>query len=170
MRRRSWLKLGLGAAVVLALGGGAAALVEPGWRDGKLTAAGRRVFLHVGRAFLQGSLPEQPQARAQALEGLLRRIDDLVAGLPRHAQQELSQLLALLATGAGRRGLAGLDTDWAAASEGQIQQALQSMRTSSLALRQQAYHALHDITGSAYFSDSSTWAFLGYPGPAPLPA
>ncbi|WP_427915642.1 hypothetical protein ACPWT1_06325 [Ramlibacter sp. MMS24-I3-19] len=39
------------------------------------------------------------------------------------------------------------------------------MRTSTLSLRVQAYQALHDISGAAYFSDRSTWAVLGYPGP-----
>lgn len=170
MHRRTWLKLGLGAAAVLAIGGGAASLVQPGFSGGKLTPAGRHVFRHAGRAFLQGSLPAGRTEAAGALDSLLGRIDGLIAALPSHAQQELSQLLALLATSAGRRGLAGLGPDWADASEQEIQQALQSMRVSSLALRQQAYHALHDITGSAYFSDSSTWPMLGYPGPVALPA
>jgi hypothetical protein len=39
------------------------------------------------------------------------------------------------------------------------------MRVSALSLRQQAYQALHDIVGSAYFSDPRTWGILGYPGP-----
>ncbi|MEO8653744.1 MAG: hypothetical protein ABI409_06430 [Ramlibacter sp.] len=41
-------------------------------------------------------------------------------------------------------------------------------RTSGLDLRRQAYQALHDIVGSAYFSDPGTWSFLGYPGPLKL--
>ena len=39
------------------------------------------------------------------------------------------------------------------------------MRVSSISLRQQAYQALHDIVGGAYFSDAQTWGLLGYPGP-----
>ena len=168
MHRRTWLKLGLGAAAVLAIGGGTLSLVQPGWVAGRLTSTGRLVFAHVGRAFLQGSLPDEPRANASAIEGLLDRIDALIGALPGHAQQELSQLLALLGNGAGRRALVGLSPDWSQASDEEIQQALQSMRVSSLALRQQAYHALHDITGGAYFSDRSTWSLLGYPGPVPV--
>ena len=93
------------------------------------------------------------------------RVDTLVSALPSHARGELSQLLALLATAAGRRGLAGLAAGWPDASIEQLQAALESMRRSSLAVRQQAYHALHDICGAAYFSDASTWSVLGYPGP-----
>jgi len=166
MRRRRWLKLGLGAAALLALaGGGAVAVTEPGLRAGRLTAAGRRVFDRVGRAFLDGSLPTEPVQQREAMQAFLVRVDALTSALPTHAQQELSQLLALLATGAGRRLLASLDVPWPEADLSRIQAALQSMRTSPLALKQQAYHALHDITGAAYFSDPSTWAVLGYPGP-----
>ena len=39
------------------------------------------------------------------------------------------------------------------------------MRASRIALRQQAYHALRDLTHAAYFADAATWARLGYPGP-----
>ena len=170
MQRRSWLKLSLGAAAVLAVGGGAGALIEPAWRDGRLTAAGRLVFMHAGRAFLDGSLPSDNAQRTQALAGLLDRTDALIAALPTHAQRELSQLLSLLATTLGRRTLAGLAPEWADATVPEIRQALQSMRLSQLTLRQQAYQALHDITGSAYFSNPATWSVLGYPGPEPLPA
>ena len=39
MQRRSLLKLGAAATVVLVLAGGTAALVQPGLRDGRLTDA-----------------------------------------------------------------------------------------------------------------------------------
>ena len=107
-------------------------------------------------------------ARFQIAGVLLFDIDDAIGAFPAHVQAELSQLLALLASAPGRVGLAGLTTDWPSASVEQIQAALQSMRTSSFSLRQQAYHALHDITSGAYFSDPSTWVVMGYPGPLAL--
>jgi hypothetical protein len=168
MQRRRWLKLGLASAAVLALGGGALSLLEPGLQQARLSPAGRTVFMAVGGAMLDGSLPSDNAGRQAALAGMLERIDVLIAGLPAHAQAELSQLLALLASSPGRRGLAGVADDWRTASLSDIQAGLQSMRTSRVSLRQQAYHALHDITGGAYFSDPSTWAMLGYPGPANL--
>jgi hypothetical protein len=159
------LALGALSAAALAVGGGAVALLQPGLRESRLSASGREVFTAVSRGLLDGSLPLAETELATALEGLLGRIDAVVAALPPHAQSELSQLLALLATGAGRRVLAGLDRPWAEADVAQIQQALQSMRLSSVGLRQQAYQALHDIVGGAYFSDRQTWSLLGYPGP-----
>lgn len=169
MKRRTLLKLGAASAAVLAVAGGAAALLQPGLEGGRLGPAGRDVFTGVGRAILDGSLPADSPATAGArqiaLSGLLDRIDGLVASLPLHAQAELSQLLALLSTSAGRRAIAGLASDWPDAPVAETQAALQGMRTSSSAIRQQAYHALHDIVGGAYFSDASTWNLLGYPGP-----
>lgn len=102
------------------------------------------------------------------MTSLLQRLEGLIQGLPEHAKAELSQLLALLATSAGRIALCGLKPDWPQADVPAIQAALQSMRISRINLRQQAYHALHDLVGGAYFSDASTWPQLGYPGPLKL--
>jgi len=165
MQRRTLLKLGMASAAVLALAGGAAALLQPGLERGSLSFAGRGVFTAVAQAVLDKSLPAEPSARQVALDGLLHRIDALVQTLPPHAQSELSQLLSLLASAAGRRTLAGLAQPWAEATVANVQQVLQEMRLSGLALRQQAYAALHDITAGAYFSDPSSWSVLGYPGP-----
>lgn len=145
--------------------GGSLALFKPGLHESRLTPAARTVFAALGAALLEGSLPSAPSQHESAIRDLLDRIDALVAALPPHAQAELSQLLAILASAPGRHLLAGLQQDWSLASPSDIQNSLQSMRTSSIALRQQAYHALHDIIGAAYFAEPSTWAMLGYPGP-----
>jgi hypothetical protein len=165
MQRRTLLKLGAASAAVLIVAGGAAALLRPGLEGGTLSDSGRAVFSAVGRAVLDKTLPADEGARQIALQSLLSRIDILVLSLPSHAQAELSQLLALLASAAGRRTLAGLSQPWPEAPVADIQHALQSMRLSALVLRQQAYAALHDITAGAYFSDPSSWPLLGYPGP-----
>jgi hypothetical protein len=166
MQRRQWLKLGLASAAVLAVAGGAAVLHQPGVDEsGRLTASGRRVFTAAAGALLDGMLPASGAARLASTQQLLVRIEGLVTALPPHAQAELSQLLALLDTAPGRHLLAGLASDWPDASVDDIQRALQAMRSSAVSLRQQAYHALHDITSAAYFADATTWQFLGYPGP-----
>jgi hypothetical protein len=165
MRRRSLLKLGAVSAAALAVAGGTLALLQPGLQAGALSAAGRQVFSGAARALLDGNLPAESKALQDALDGLLMRIDALVAALPPHAQSELSQLLAVLSSAGGRRALAGLSQPWQSAQVDEIQQALQSMRVSGISLRQQAYQALHDIVAGAYFSDPGTWSLLGYPGP-----
>lgn len=165
MQRRTLLKLGATSAALLAVVGGTAALIQPGLERGILTAAGRDVFRAIGLGVLDKTLPEPAPAKEVALADLLDRVDLLVTALPPHAQAELSQLLSILASGAGRRALAGLSTPWPNATTADVQAALQDMRLSSLAVRQQAYAALHDITAGAYFSEPTTWAMLGYPGP-----
>jgi len=165
MQRRTWLNLGIVSAAALAVVGGAAVLIQPGLERSALTATGRGVFRAIGLAVLDKTLPEQPAAKEAALTGLLSRIDILVGALPPYAQAELSQLLSVLGSGAGRLALTGMRTPWANASVQDLQAALQNMRLSSLALRQQAYAALHDITAGAYFSEPDTWVLLGYPGP-----
>lgn len=168
MQRRTLFKLGAASATVLVLAGGTAALVRPGLAGDALAPAGREVFLAVGRAVLDKSLPADDEPRQIALQGMLGRIDALVASLPPHAQTELSQLLSVLGSAAGRLALAGLVPRWPQARIPELQQALQAMRLSRLALRQQAYAALHDITAGAYFSDPASWPLLGYPGPTAI--
>jgi hypothetical protein len=165
MQRRTLLKLGATSAAVLAVVGGTAAWIQPGLDRGAMTAAGREVFRAVAKAVLDKTLPEQAVAKEAALTALLVRIDVLISALPPHAQAELSQLLSILATTSGRHALAGLGTPWLSATVADTQAALQDMRLSRLAVRQQAYAALHDIAAGAYFSEPGTWAQLGYPGP-----
>lgn len=165
MQRRSLLKLGLVSAAVLAVAGAAAVLVQPGLEGGRLTETGRQVFAAVGNAVLDKTLPDARDDRKVALDGLLDRINALVGALPPSTQTELSQLLAVLGSSAGRQLMARLSQSWNQAGVDDVQKALQDMRMSGLALRQQAYAALHDITAGAYFSDPSSWAVLGYPGP-----
>ena len=165
MQRRSLFKLGLASAAVLMVAGGTAALFQPGLDRGVLTPAGREVLAAVGLAVLDKTLPVPGPQLDVAVAGLLSRIDVLISALPPHAQNEVSQLLSLLASAPGRLAITGLTQPWAQASMGDMQAALEGMRLSTLALRQQVYSALHEITAGAYFSDPSTWSMLGYPGP-----
>jgi hypothetical protein len=168
MQRRSLLKLGVGATAALVLVGGGVALFQPGLRKGQLTLSGRDVFAAVARAVLDGSLPDEPLQRAEALQAHLLNLDAVLSAFPAVVQSELSQLLAILASAPGRVAFAGLSAPWAQASVMQVQTSLQGLRTSSLALRQQAYHALRDLTNAAYYADTRAWRLMGYPGPREL--
>lgn len=165
MQRRSLLKLGVGAAALLALAGGGVALFQPGLAAGRLTPAARHVFDAVARAVLDGSLPAGASEARAALDAQLMRLEKLIFAFPAPVQGELSQLLAILSTPPGRRMLAGLLSDWPDASVSQLQAAFDDMRLSGIAVRQQAYHALRDLTNAAFYADTSSWPLLGYPGP-----
>ena len=168
LQRRSLLKLGIASAVVLAVAGGSVALLQPGLQNGKLSENARLIFSRAGQAILAGTLPGEAGPNQIAINSLLDRVDTFIAGTPDHVQAELSQLLSLMATTAGRRGLVGLSPGWADASIADVTQALQGMRVSSVSLRNQAYLALHDIVSASYFSGQESWAVLGYPGPKTL--
>lgn len=159
------MKLGVGGAAILALAGGGVALLRPGWVEGGLSADAAKVMRAVARAVLDGSLPADAVAREAALHGHMKRLDATIAGFPAAVQDELSQLLMLLASAPGRVLLAGLYKPWEEANVDELSAALQAMLTSSIALRQQAFHALRDLTNAAYFADPATWPLLGYPGP-----
>lgn len=166
MQRRKLLQLGLGSAAVLAAVGGGFALIQPGLdARGSLSASGREVFRAVGRAVLDGILPAEGSASEAVLARHLDRLDAAISAFPPATRAEISQLLSLLAAAPGRITVAGLHAPWSTATVEQLQAALDSMRRSTLTLRQQAYHALRDLTNAAYFSEPLTWAALGYPGP-----
>lgn len=170
VQRRRLLKLGLSGSVALALlgGAGAALLYRPTWRNSRLTESGRSVLGGVARGVLDGSLPADAGPQAAAIVSHLERMDATLSALPASTQHDVAELLAILAMAPGRLALSGLSPDWSSASVAQIQDALQSMRTSQVDLRRQAYHALRDLTHAAYFASHHTWAQLGYPGPTAI--
>lgn len=166
MQRRRLLQLGLGGAALLALLGGSVAVMQPGLLKGStLSPNARELMAAVARAVLDGSWPAGTVEREQALQAHLDRLQQTIDGLPRHVKKELSMLLALLSSAPGRVALAGLHTDWREATVPQLQAALQSMRMSTLALRQQAFLALRELTNASYYADPGTWSLMGYPGP-----
>ena len=63
MQRRTLLKLGIGASVVLAVAGTGVALLQPGLRDGHLSHGATAVMRAVARAVLDGALPAEPLRR-----------------------------------------------------------------------------------------------------------
>jgi hypothetical protein len=167
MKRRTLLAVGAGAGLVLAAGGAVVASWSPGVADGRFTARGRAVFSAVAAAVLEGSLPTAPDARRAALDAHLTRLEATVSAFPPPTQAEIAELATLLGSPPGRLALAGLVPPWEDAAVAEVQAMLQSLRTSRLALRQQVYHALRDLTNAAWYSDPAAWAPMGYGGPVP---
>ncbi len=168
MQRRTLLKLGWGSAVVFALGGGAAALLQPGLEHGALSPRSRLVMARIATALIADAWPQGAAPDAQTMDGLLDRINEKISGTQDAVQAELSQLLTLLDTAAGRRGLVGISSTWEAVGTSELADALQAMRTSGVSLRQQAYLGLHDLIYAAHFSARTAWPVLGYPGPVAI--
>jgi hypothetical protein len=169
MQRRTLLKLGIGSAVVLAVAGGSVALLEPGLQQGALTPRSRIILSRVAEAIIADAWPDESTLpRAAAMDALLLRIDEKLAGVTDQVSAEFSQLLTILDTAAGRRGLVGISSTWEAVEAAELATALQSMRLSRISLRQQVYQGLHDLVYAANFSGKESWTVLGYPGPVDL--
>lgn len=163
MQRRRFLKLGLGAAVVIGVAGAGIALIKPGLVDHKLGPDARELMASVARAVLGDMLP------AEGIAAQLERLDATIARFPAATRKELSDALGLLTTAAGRFALVGLSKPWGEASAADVQQALDAMRLSTSNTRQQVYHALRDLNVIAFFTSSASWAAVGYPGPREIP-
>lgn len=159
MKRRGFLKLGIGAAVVIGVAGAGVALIKPGLVDGKLSPGARELMAAAAHAVLGDLLA------ADGVEAQLARLDVSVAALPAATRKELSDALGLLGTAAGRYALVGLSKPWAEASTQDIQQAFDAMRLSTSNTRQQIYHALRDLNAIAFFTEPANWKTAGYAGP-----
>ena len=169
MKRRSLLKLGLGAAIVIGVAGAGVALIKPGLVDNKLSPGSRDLMRAAAQAVLGDLLPTGAERQA-ALDAQLTRLNQSIAALPAATRKELSDALGLLSTAAGRFALVGLSKPWADASAQDIQQALNAMRLSSSNTKQQIYHALRDLNAIAFFIEPGNWKAAGYAGPRELTA
>jgi hypothetical protein len=169
MQRRTVLQLGLAASVTVALGAGLIATVTRGRENGRLTTPAREMFAAVARGVLGPLIPPESAAARVLLEAHLDRLDAAIQGMPPQVQAEIDELATIAASAPGRRWLIGLSTPWADATAQQVETALSGLRGSSLALRQQVYQALRELTNAAFFADTGTWALLGYAGQRPVP-
>ena len=165
--RRSFLKIGVGAALALAAGGAAYRALRgpatPGLfvLDGEAKAAlGAIMPVMLGQV-----LPAEAAARATAVGALAGRVRLAILGLPLASQKEVQDLFGLLALAPARRFIAGVDASWAEASPDQVGAFLQSWRMHRFAMLQTAYLALHDLIIGAWYSDPLHWDAIGYPGP-----
>lgn len=165
MNRRHLLAVGGATAALLALGGGAIAWWRPARVSGQLQPDALLMLCKVAEAVLGPVLPAEPTA---ALQQHLGRLQVTIAGMPPAMQAEVDQLLTLLLSPPGRQWLLGLSSPWPQATASELHDALQAQRESRVALRQQVFHALRDLTNAAYFAEPATWQVMGYPGPMPV--
>jgi hypothetical protein len=164
--RRSFLKAGALAALVLAAGGGIYRYSHPPAPRGFVLDGEARSALHaVVPAILAGVLPTEASARARAIAGATERVKQTILGLPLATQQEVQDLFGLLALGPARRLLTGIPHGWLDAKDAEVSAWLQDWRTHRLALLRTAYQALHDLVLGSWYSDAANWAAIGYPGP-----
>jgi hypothetical protein len=164
--RRTFLKAGLVAAAVLAVGGGIYRYTHPAPQARFILDGPARAALDaMVPAILDGALPAAGAARTAAIRSTTDRVHQAILGLPLSAQGEIQDLFGLLALGPVRRFLAGVPEEWQQASVAQVAAFLQGWRTHRLALLQSGYAALHDLVIGSWYADAANWTAIGYPGP-----
>lgn len=161
LSRRTFLTTGGLAAVALAIGAGAYRHRQQAAPTAFVLTGDARVILGaIIPAMLAGAMPAG-SAVAPTLAGVLKAI----GGLPLSAQQEVQGLFSLLSYAPVRRLLAGVPSDWAAATPGDVAAFLQRWRLHRFADLRVAYAALHDLILGAWYGEPANWAAIDYPGP-----
>jgi len=165
--RRSFLKIGVAGALLLAAGGAAYRWSRPAATRNKfiLDDEALAVLAAVIPSMLGPVLPDEVAARAAAVQATAGRVRDAILGLPLATQKEVQDLFGLLALGPARRLLARVAGGWARADAKQVDAFLQSWRSNRFATLRIAYMAMHDLIIGAWYSDPATWEAIGYPGP-----
>lgn len=163
VRRRTFLKLGVGGGALLAAAGAASWLAV---RDPR--ANRREVLAGVIPAILDTALPTDAGQRARAIEQASAAVEVAIGALSAPAQDELAQLFALMVLAPTRLALAGLARPWHEADVAEVSAVLQGWRTHRLELLQSAYHALHDLVAGSWYAEPAHWAAIGYEGPPRL--
>lgn len=167
-RRRTFLKAGMLGALVLAVGGGIYRATRNAAPAGfALDGEARDALSAIIPVMLDGALPADTAARAQAVAQVTQGMHAAILGLPLSAQKEVQDLFGLLALAPTRRLLAGVGP-WRQASSAEVAAFLQSWRTSRLGLLRAAYAGLHDLAMGSWYASPASWGAIGYPGPVQL--
>ncbi len=169
--RRDFLQLSLGGSLVLGLAGGMATL--SGCAREAATAQGFHVLRPqdlplVSRLLggaLDGALPTEPAARADAVQRTLASFDRLLHDTSPGVRGMFLQLLDLLDLGITRGPLFGLWKSWDDASDADAGAVLQRLAGSRVGFLRGAYNGLTTMTTMAWYLDAANVPAAIYPGP-----
>ena len=118
---------------------------------------------------LEGSLPEEPEARARAIRETVEGFDRAVSGLSPATQKEVDQLFGVLRFTPTRLAFTGL---WSPVEESppeEVAAFLTRWRHSRLEIQRAGYQALTQLIQAAWFDNPTSWGVIGYPGPPKVP-
>jgi hypothetical protein len=165
-KRRSFLKAGALATLVLAAGGGIYRAVHtPAPQYFVLDGEAGAALAAIVPAILAGALPSAPGERQAAIAGTIKGVHAAISNLPLATQKEVQDLFGMLALAPARRLLTGVPGGWANAHEADVAAFLHRWRLHRFALLRTAYSALHDLSFGAWYAQPASWETIGYPGP-----
>jgi hypothetical protein len=165
MQRRSFLKKSLAGAVVLAVVGATGLALWPGDTSVRpqrpLVSLPERAFpvlVAVAGRVLKGTT-------ANPVE-IAHRVDDALRFSTPEARADLGDVLGLLENGLTGLVLRGQARPFTLLDESAQDAALLAWRDSRVGLLRGAYHALRKLCLAAHYATPSSWAEVGYGGPA----
>ena len=171
--RRAFLKVGVGASLVLAVGGGVYRAMQPPRAAAPpfvLDGEARAVLLAIVPAMLAGALTPGPGPgpglnHASDVDDVIARVQAAILALPLASQKEVQDLFGLLALAPARRLLTGIAGPWAQAAPAAVQAFLQDWRVSQFGMLRAGYGALQNLVMAAWYAAPVSWVAIGYPGP-----
>lgn len=166
--RRQVLKVGLGGAAVIAVGGGTLLLLQD-----TVARTPRRALRFLSEdqfsvlaAVADRVSPENGDFPSAWDVEVPEKIDELLSRMPEAAATEVGQGLLLLESAAAGMVLEGRTSTFTASSPEEQDEILASWRASDLEVRRKLFKALNGLCNSAYFASPEIYPLVGYPGPA----
>jgi len=166
LERRTFLKIGLSGAAMLAVGGiglgiRSSVLVEPSGPLHCLTPRQYSIFSAIADCIIS---PTEAMPQIQDL-GVVEQIDDMLRHVHPADRGQILQVLALLENALSGFILDGRFQTFTATSREARVRILEGWRTSRLSVKQQAFVALHGLCVAAYWGHPDAYIFAGYSGP-----
>lgn len=163
INRRRFLQVGLGSAVLL---GGTVLLTHdrtPASAHHRALSGPAAVLIRaLAPVLLEGTLPREEAARAEAIQEVVDAFDRALAGLSPAVQKELQQLLTLLTFAPTRALVAGVWRNWGNASTEDVKGFLEGWRTSRIDLLRAGYQALKQVMQAGWYGNARSWQAIGY--------
>ncbi|MFZ5699435.1 MAG: twin-arginine translocation pathway signal protein [Pseudomonadota bacterium] len=116
-------------------------------------------------AVLDGALPVDAAARAQAVQQVVASFDQLLVDTSASARAGFLQLLDLFDLGIVRGPLLGLWKSWKKSDEADAAAVLERLGGSSIGLLRGAYNGMVTMAMLAWYLEPAHQAATGYPGP-----
>lgn len=156
--RRQFLQVGVAGAIVLA--------TVPLMSRPRATSA--TIIGALAPVVLAGALPMDPKARSQAVREVVEAFHRAVGAMSPAVQDEIGELIGLLAFAPTRILFTGLASPIEKSSPAQVAAFLSRWRRSDFDLLRAGYQALTQLIQASWYDNPSSWAAIGYPGPPKL--
>jgi len=166
LSRRSLIKRGLLGGGILLLGG-AGFLGMRSTRRGKAPPRPLSVLGEDEYAVVEALAARiiAPAKDAPPLDEVAWNVDQLLAAADPSAQKEVKQLIGLFESALAGFLFGGRITPFTRLEPDEQDQVLREWQQSRLLLRRTGFTALKTLALAGYYSFSSTWAYMKYPGP-----